>query len=318
MIKSALRDIAAKAIHLFPKGCVYFGHGVANEIKDPFIENLHMPKSSFIALLEFWKKAGINFYSLQDVHDLRRDGFKVRKPWIHFTFDDAYQNNLTTLLPIMEHYEIPFTVFATTGLISAGERMPSYKVIVAVLNGVGEVNVGGENTNLRSETKRHERMAIANRLIQYYKTLPWNELSLFMAGIEAVLDNGKWTEMNRHYCNDHLMTVEELKTLSKHELVSIGAHGLQHMILHDGQDKAQVRREINEPIVWLKDELQISAKAFAYPNGQKGDYSKYSIDRTKASALDMVFTTQQELIRPNIDVYLLPRMFMESSVNAIL
>lgn len=318
MIKSAIRDIAAKCTHLFPKGCVYFGHGVADEIKDPYVENLHMPKSDFITLLEFWKKAGVKFYSLQDVSDLSRKGFKSKKPWIHFTFDDGYQNNLSSLMPIMENYEIPFTVFATTGLICDRERMPSYKIKVAILKGHGELVLGNEKLKLNSSTNRKERMILANRLIKYYKTLPWDELRIFMAGIEAVLENGRWNEMNRHFYNDQLLSVNELKKLAQSDLVNVGVHGHQHIILHEKQCKKQVAREINEPIIWLKDELALETLAFAYPNGQENDYSSYSIDCTKKNGLEFAFTTHQDLIRPYADSHLLPRMFLESSVDPIL
>lgn len=318
MIKSVLRHIAAKTIHLFPKGCVYFGHGVANEIKDPYVESLHMPKSDFISLLEFWKKAGVRFYNLEDIMVLSRNGFKSTKPWIHFTFDDGYQNNLATLLPIMEKYEIPFTVFATTGLINQRDRMPSYKIKVALLNAIGSFSLGKKKYSLGTSTDRNARIVMANQMISLYKKMPWDEVASLITSIEGLLDESMWNGLNLQFANDQLLTVDELKTLSRHDLVSIGTHGLNHMILHEQQNQVLVRKELLEPGLWLLNELNIDAKAFAYPNGQAGDYSKYSIEQTKSLNMDLAFTTEQGLMTNTADSYVLPRMFLEASVSEVL
>ena len=49
---------------------------------------------------------------------VRRLNGENPRPFACFTFDDGYADNLTRVLPIMERFNAPFTVFVTTGMIT--------------------------------------------------------------------------------------------------------------------------------------------------------------------------------------------------------
>jgi len=73
-----------------------------------FLESLIRP---FIA-------NGIDIVTIDDV--VRRLEGASARPFVCFTFDDGFKDNLTTVLPIFARHNAPFTVFVTTCFI---ERM---------------------------------------------------------------------------------------------------------------------------------------------------------------------------------------------------
>lgn len=70
-----------------------------------------------------------NFYDhMLSIHKRFREKVKVlnleniKKPFLFITFDDGYDNNLTTALPIMEEFQFPFTLYVTTDFLKKNHR----------------------------------------------------------------------------------------------------------------------------------------------------------------------------------------------------
>jgi len=59
-----------------------------------------------------------NFECLSLEEACRRHTDKTLKPnSLLVTFDDGYRDNLTVALPILEKYQVPASIFLTTGLV---------------------------------------------------------------------------------------------------------------------------------------------------------------------------------------------------------
>src|SRR4029453_10445718 len=88
-------------------------HRVTELPNDPYL--LAVTPKHFAEQLEVIRRYGVPMRLRQMVEALK-DG-KVPRRAVVITFDDGYADNLYTAKPLLERYEIPATVFMTTGHI---------------------------------------------------------------------------------------------------------------------------------------------------------------------------------------------------------
>ena len=72
----------------------------------------------------FYLKCFYNFVTLNDVLDGIVQGKKLPPNSAVVTFDDGYRNNLDCALPILKRYNIPATIFLTSGYINSDRILP--------------------------------------------------------------------------------------------------------------------------------------------------------------------------------------------------
>ncbi len=72
--------------------------------------SLVVSKNKLIEIIEFFIKRNFIFSKLSDID-------KSIKKKVILTFDDGYKDNYTILLPIIQKYNIPVTIFISTGFI---------------------------------------------------------------------------------------------------------------------------------------------------------------------------------------------------------
>ncbi len=310
-MKRTFEKIAAQLLRYKRSGFAYFGHGIAEQYTDSYIERLHLLSDQFVAIIEFWKRMGVDFISMKDVHELSKKQFRTDKPWVHFTFDDGYRNNLTTLLPIMEHYQIPFTVFASTGLIEQSKRLPSFIIRAALIHYKADANI--LSYKLTTGDSRDKRINIAEALINHYKYLPQAQGELLLHEIVRLLTAEEWAHCNQLYKNDQLLSLDELKLLGKHKLVTIGAHGYNHAILHSEQNEACIQQELTAPLQYVNKDVI----SHAYPNGTSKDYSATTMRKAQECDINLSFTTEEAFITKRTNPLIIPRYFLSGSGSSI-
>jgi peptidoglycan/xylan/chitin deacetylase (PgdA/CDA1 family) len=88
-------------------------HRIASPEKDPVM--LCVAPERFEEHLKFLKK-NYDIIPLSEISQRLITG-KLNGSEAAITFDDGYQDNLTNALPLLEKYQIPATIFITTGLI---------------------------------------------------------------------------------------------------------------------------------------------------------------------------------------------------------
>ena len=66
--------------------------------------------------IEEYRQQGHHFVSIDEVCDILVKG-STKQPFVCLTFDDGYQDNYTTALPLLKRLNIPFAIYITTGFI---------------------------------------------------------------------------------------------------------------------------------------------------------------------------------------------------------
>ena len=98
------------------RGMIFALHSVVDD--DTFYPDhtLRCPTGQLEWGLRWLRDEGVDFVSLDEA--VRRLTGENPRPFACLTFDDGYADNLTRVLPIMERFNAPFTVFVTTGMIT--------------------------------------------------------------------------------------------------------------------------------------------------------------------------------------------------------
>ncbi len=169
------------------------------------------------------------------------------------TFDDGYRTVATVARPILERHGIPFSVF----VCSAPVEERTYFWYDAVALGDGEPEV------------------------QRLKRAPFDEWSTAArAASRAVPENDPHAPL----------TSDEIRELARSG-VDVGGHTASHPILARA-DRAEQRREILRNRMALEAWTERPVTAFAYPNGERSDYSPDTVSILAELGYAAAFTTQ--------------------------
>lgn len=151
----------------------------------------HNPSARAFEQFILWaKRKGYHFVDLNELLLYINTGVKKRKKIAYISLDDAWRGNLD-LLPVVEKYQVPITIFAPVELLRDGNFWWEY---------VGKV--GGFS------------------LVNKYKQLPETE---FKSELNKIKGSVALERM--------AMTIDELQQISQHPLVDIQSHSYNHPIL---------------------------------------------------------------------------------------
>lgn len=310
IFKPILFSILRIWFRLFPKGFVYFGHGISDARQDSFIERIHFPVDQLEDVIIFWKRMGFSFISMNELKIIANNGFKSSKPWIHFTFDDGYRNNLTVALPVFEKHKVPFTVFVSTDQVQSARRFDTFIIRAAIYHTKHEVIMPYVSYVLRANAGREERISYIRMVSSTFKQLNAEESYKFVKAASYLLSQDEWHELYNIYPNDVPISEEELVQLSQNSLVCIGSHGVSHAIHNEKHLNRQCIHEVEDSKIWLEHIIGKPVDVFAFPNGGTGDFSQNCIQNCRNAGYQLVFTTLKEPINKRTSALSIPRLFL--------
>ena len=270
-------------------------HRIAEDVDDPF--HLRVHPDNFAAHLEEiarWREPS----TLSDL------SVSSRRPRVVVTFDDGYRDNLDVALPIAEAKGIPITVFITSGML--GDRNGFWWDRLAALlrarpTGTSEfsIAVGGSSVGVPIGGRNLESdLRVVRR---HLLPLPIQE-------IERVLDTVslQWSVASTVSPQALPLTREEFRQLAAAELVTIGAHTVDHVRLGDRSSEEQVKT-IAASKKELEQLLDRRICHFAYPFGRRDDFDDGTVDAVRLANFETACTTLPGNANPSTDRYRLPR-----------
>ncbi len=215
------------------------------------------------------------------------------------TFDDGYADNATVALPVLKRFNIPATIFVTTGYLDGG-RMWNDTVIEAMRIATGpKVDLTAIGLGTYEVSDIESRRMAAEDIIRQIKHLPKDARAEAVAAIASI-------DMNGELPTDLMLTSEQLLTLSENG-VDIGAHTVTHPILTT-LDIAHSKDEILGSKQYLEKITGKVVKHFAYPNGRPDvDYKLEHRDLAEIIGFDSAVTTSWGAASQDSDRWQLPR-----------
>ena len=223
----------------------------------------HNPSTKgFERMLKYLHARKYTFLSIEQLYKTFNSKQKTNDKYVIISFDDGWKGNLE-LIPIIEKYNVPITIFVAIEPLYSGNYWWEFV----------------------AKERGYEKMF-------EFKELPYEDFYSQLSNIKNKIgDIGRSS-----------MTVDELKDLAKHPLVSIQSHTINHPILTNVPDDV-LDMELRESKLRLEELTGKEVFAFSYPNGS---LSQREIIATK-KYYKLAFTTEQNNISSSNDLSLLPR-----------
>jgi peptidoglycan/xylan/chitin deacetylase (PgdA/CDA1 family) len=309
---------------LAPKGLVLMYHRVAAVDLDPW--SLCVTPQHFAEHLEVLQKYAQPM-RLQALAKARQEGTLPNRA-VAVTFDDGYIDNLENAKPLLERYNIPATVFITTGQI--GEQREFWwdelerillqpellpPTLTLEINGqahqweLGAATTYNATERQRDRTVRPWEAEPSSRCGFHYAV--WNQLRLLSpSDRQAKLDElAAWAgTMTLPRATYRPMTWEEVRVLEKGGLIEVGAHTVSHPALSAHAASLQ-QQEIYQSKSTLETRLDHPIKTFAYPFG---DYNHQTMALVQEAGFVCACSTQGDVVWQQSDTWQLPRFEVQN------
>lgn len=298
-------------------------HRVAQLPTDPQL--LCVTPDHFAEHLEILRKE-YNPVGLRELSQVYKEG-NLPERAVVVTFDDGYFDNLANAKPLLEQYNIPATVFVTTGYVGR-RRECWWDELERLLLQPGTLP---DTLNLTISGKRHhwnlgDAVSYSEEAYQSYRT--WNVRQKVVSGSRQDLYNALhpfirrmsdeeqrealdtllgWAEVKPILRSTHrMLSTDEVLCMAKGTLIDIGAHTITHPVLSALSPPAQ-QAEIQGSKAYLEEILERPVTSFAYPYGLHSDYSAQTISVVKQSGFSCASSSYEDNVWQGSDRFQLPR-----------
>ena len=214
------------------------------------------------------------------------------------TFDDGYRAIHDHALPILREFNLPATVFVTTGY-TAQDNMWNDRILEAVRQLPGnQLDLTEDRLGIFSLQSPADRQRTTQKLTESAKYLsPEDRLALVR----------KLEEMSGNPLCPNVMLTQEMIINLAHHGIEIGGHTITHPILAVLDDDS-ARHEIVGNKHQLEALINKPLRYFAYPNGKTGiDFDERHVAMVKEAGYAAAFTTSIGAATRMNDPYQLPR-----------
>jgi peptidoglycan/xylan/chitin deacetylase (PgdA/CDA1 family) len=215
------------------------------------------------------------------------------------TFDDGYRDLMTVALPILERHHAPFTMYIPTGAVT--RSLPSWWLGLRELfraNDRVAIDAMGRVFSCHDYGSKLKAFDAVNRWVhQDYSRIAGILRNLERAGISL-------GDLNEAYFLDE----DELRTLARHPLASVGAHTVSHAALAT-LDTAEAAEEIEENRDYLEQLTGSPVRHFAYPYGTAAAFGPRDQDLCRTAGFDSAVSAQPaRIVGEKTNIYALPRI----------
>ncbi len=240
--------------------------------------------------------------SLEKLHELLSLNKKLPKKGVVITFDDGYKDNFTNAYPILKKYNIPATIFLTTGYIGKDELFwwdkVGYILCNTKLKNINLEDYGNISSPPKENITSYLDSVIEN--LKYMKEEKREEI------IQLLLKNSG-VEIPKEISIDITASWNDIKEMHENN-ISFGAHTVNHKVLSKipiNEAKFEILQSKND----IEKNLKTSIKTFSYPYGQVNDFNDEIINILKESGFDCAVTGIPGMVSKNSDLFKLDRVW---------
>jgi peptidoglycan/xylan/chitin deacetylase (PgdA/CDA1 family) len=228
------------------------------------------------------------------------------------TLDDGYLDNLWNAKPLLEHYNVPATLFVTTGYLGKNKEF-WWDELERILF-LAEVHPEQLSFNIDDKFyKWNFRQDKEQDLVQrVYKDIQCLLRPLEDEHRQQVLnDLARLTSAQKDARQSYrALNLDELRMLCDNGLLEIGSHTITHPVLSTQPLDVQ-KREIVQSKQYLEDILGRPVNSFSYPYGGINDLSDKTMRLIREAGYLVACTTISSFVTRQSDSYYLPRYMIK-------
>jgi peptidoglycan/xylan/chitin deacetylase (PgdA/CDA1 family) len=302
-------------------------HRVAELDSDPW--SLNVSPKHFAEQLEVLRGYG-NPLKLEQLRRKLNDNQPVKRSFV-ITFDDGYADNYYYAKPLLDKYDIPATVFVTTGVIDKvnefwWDDLERLLLRPGVLPDLLQIEIRGKKYQWelgdsaqysekdhqrlnhwrflslpeKNPTRRHFIYRSIYGLLQYF---PSNERS------QVLRELHRWANTSPVSRDTHRpLSIKELNKIQEGNLFEIGAHSVTHPFLPELPLFVQ-KNEIENSKSDLEEILGHTVTSFAYPHGF---YDTQTVSLVQAAGFKCACSCDFTRVKSSSNLFFLPRMAVEN------
>ncbi|MDX2103688.1 MAG: polysaccharide deacetylase family protein [Alphaproteobacteria bacterium] len=246
-----------------------------------YLDGLTITPSALSATLAMLRAEGYHPCRLRDsMNWSRRQG-----RFFCLTFDDGYRDNLTHLVPVLEQWQVPATVFIATGFIDRTARL-WWDDIETILSAetclILTTPMGEERLDIATPAAK---TAVAWQLVRRLLAAPAEAATALLEGLEA-----RYRIDPVATVDSAMLTATELAELARHPLIEIGAHTVDHHPL-TALNEADAMAAITHGRARLETLIDQPVSSFAYPFGSAVTFSDRDVRLVEAAGFERAVTS---------------------------
>ncbi len=221
------------------------------------------------------------------------------------TFDDGFKNNFQFAVPILEKYNIPAVFYICAGMVGTDKMFWVDQIEDCFnLTSRGMIEIMLDELHQFDLTSTWKKIAALETVKQFCKSTTTEEKNRVLSELSekcAVIPNVT------HSVNYKMMSWDEVISMDKSPLFTIGGHTLYHDIM-TSRDIAVVDEDAQETLALLEGKLGHPVSHFAYPEGQVGHYSEKVINLLKKRGIICCPSAIEGINPPGADLFHLKRI----------
>lgn len=310
----------------FSKGLILMYHRINEVSLDPW--GLCVSRPHFAEHLEVLRKH-VRVVPLQQVAT-QIQGKTQSGAWAALTFDDGYADNLHNAKPLLEHYEVPATVFLATGYIGAEREfwwddLEKVFLLPEILPDILRLHIDDQKHEWNLGSSAHYSQ---DSYRQWQNWRGWDEApsrrhSLYHEVRQllqplhddmrrGVLDELlTWAHIHEEARSTHrVLSSQEAVALSQGGLIEVGAHTVTHPRLSEIPLSRQ-QEEIYASKAYLEELLGHPVTSFAYPFGSQADFTADTRDLVRSAGFFCACSTVASVVGDDTDLLQLPRVAVQ-------
>jgi peptidoglycan/xylan/chitin deacetylase (PgdA/CDA1 family) len=273
-------------------GAILMLHRVSRNIAMPLGVNRHLAITpDFLdAVLTELRRLGYVFVTMDEVVERLRSGSTQRFATV--TADDAYRDNVSEALPVLEHHGAPITIYVAPGL-TEGTVDLWWDVLEEIVAARDRLDLATPAGHIVIDCSSAVRKVKANRTIHDYLTneVPEEEQTTVL----RMLARSAGVDPQRP-ARETLMDWDEIRAAAQHPLVTIGAHTMHHYnLMRLGKEKA--RREIAEAADVIALKTGVKPRHMAYPYGYRTAVGPREVALAREVGFVTAVTTRHGVLR---------------------
>ncbi len=247
-------------------GAIFMLHHVCNPVEKPFSPNRHLSASpEFLdVMISQLKRRGFLFVSMDEVAERLKnpDEYTDAQPFLSFTLDDGYLDNLENAVPVFRKHQVPYALYVSPGLIE-GQATLWWEDLERVIADRDNIFV-----DLQSGIAEFDLSSISKKRTAFYELIQY-----LLHQVDEEAQRRIVSDLATYYGVDpkghvasQIMTWRHVNELSRDPLCTLGAHTINHYALSKLDDEKAVF-EMRQSAEILKSETGITPAHFAYPYG---------------------------------------------------
>lgn len=200
------------------------------------------------------------------------------------TFDDAYADFLHEVVPILEQYEFPATVYLPTAALNGDPWVPFEQRLAIAIMDVDYIDISLDGLSVNHTVESH------SAVVDCYEEIHAAAKSLepgFRERILEALDTDTSDE-------DRAVTPDELRELRDHPLVTVGAHGHAHVPFTSLSANEQ-REQVRQSKARLERILGEPPRHFSFPYGS---FDRSALRAVEDAGFESAVTTRPRRVLP--------------------